>query len=302
LNFTRVTASCKDIKAMAKQTIEGRWLKLALPMILVTLLMNLPVMLFSMDDSGSFLSYLTYGLGIVLLGLVFFASGAYSLSIFRMEERPAARLMTPVQKKQFFLRAVGLFSLIALLVLIGLVLFVVPGIMALYKYSQAFFILFDHPEYTPTQCLMASAAMMRGNKGQRFKLDLSFLAWYLLPLVPVVIVAAPMAQEGFRASMAFVQSLSAEELQPIMTDESAYMTFMEQLGRVESEALQAYLNAHPMMNTLQIVADILELLLTSVAAVFTGCASACFYELASGKLSLKMENELHSAAEYNIEV
>lgn len=73
-------------------------------------------------------------------------------------------------------------------VFIGLwsMLLVFPGIIAYYRYSQAIYILVDDPTKSPMQCIRESKAMMAGHKGELFALDLSFLGWYLLSLIPVL--------------------------------------------------------------------------------------------------------------------
>ena len=64
-------------------------------------------------------------------------------------------------------------------------LFVIPGVIAYYRYSQAIYILVDDPTKSPMQCIRESKAMMAGHKGELFALDLSFLGWYLLSLIPM---------------------------------------------------------------------------------------------------------------------
>ena len=72
--------------------------------------------------------------------------------------------------------------------LIGLwsLLLIVPGVMAHYRYAQALYILIDDPTKSPVQCLRESKSMMNGHKMELFKLDLSFLGWYLLEMIPYV--------------------------------------------------------------------------------------------------------------------
>ena len=64
-------------------------------------------------------------------------------------------------------------------------LFMIPGVIAYYRYSQAIYILVDDPAKSPMQCIRESKAMMAGHKGELFELDLSFLGWYLLSLIPM---------------------------------------------------------------------------------------------------------------------
>ena len=65
-------------------------------------------------------------------------------------------------------------------------LFVIPGIVAAYRYSLAVYIMIDHPELGAMDCIRESKRMTQGYKGQLFRLDLSFLLWLLLSSLPVV--------------------------------------------------------------------------------------------------------------------
>jgi len=65
-------------------------------------------------------------------------------------------------------------------------LFVIPGIIAAYRYSMAMFILLDDPDKGALQCIRESKAITLGYKGQLFVLDLSFIGWHLLTVIPFV--------------------------------------------------------------------------------------------------------------------
>lgn len=56
-------------------------------------------------------------------------------------------------------------------------LFVIPGIIASYRYRQGLYILLDHPEMSVMECIRASKYMMVGHKMELFWLDLSFFGW-----------------------------------------------------------------------------------------------------------------------------
>lgn len=66
------------------------------------------------------------------------------------------------------------------------VLEMVGMLLASYRYRLAEFILLDHPEFTAGQCLSLSRMAMKGRKWELFKLDLSFLGWILLSIIPFV--------------------------------------------------------------------------------------------------------------------
>ena len=62
-------------------------------------------------------------------------------------------------------------------------LFVIPGIVAHYRYAMTPFIMADHPELTASEAIAASCEMMDGHKGELFMLHLTFLGWSLLATV-----------------------------------------------------------------------------------------------------------------------
>ena len=82
-----------------------------------------------------------------------------------------------------FLKAWGLSFMIGLFVGLWSLLFWIPGIIAAYRYSQAYYILAENPEKGIMDCIRESKAMMVGHKMDKFILDLSFIPWYLLTIV-----------------------------------------------------------------------------------------------------------------------
>ena len=85
-----------------------------------------------------------------------------------------------------FDRAVILYILIYVKVLLWSLLFIIPGIIAQYRYRLAKYIMIEHPELTPRQCIDKSKELMHGHKGELFCLDLSFIGWYILTAIPFV--------------------------------------------------------------------------------------------------------------------
>jgi len=94
---------------------------------------------------------------------------------------------------QFFSKIILLSILSAILVFLWSLLFVFPGIMALYRYRQAYYILLDDPEKGALQCIRESGRLMAGKKLDLFLLDLSFFAWILLNYAVVTLLPLPFA-------------------------------------------------------------------------------------------------------------
>lgn len=67
-----------------------------------------------------------------------------------------------------------------LLIFVGLLLFIIPGIVFALRYSMADYLLATRPELGPVEALRESRRLMKGNKGRLFYLDLSFFGWTLL--------------------------------------------------------------------------------------------------------------------------
>lgn len=63
-----------------------------------------------------------------------------------------------------------------------MLLFVIPGIVALYKYSMAFYIAHREPDIDAMAAIDRSKTLTNGHKNQLFSLDLSYLGWYFLGL------------------------------------------------------------------------------------------------------------------------
>lgn len=68
-------------------------------------------------------------------------------------------------------------------------LLVVPGIVAAYRYRNAWFVKADHPDWSAGACLRESGRLMRGRKGRAFLFDLSYWKWMLVMFAGFFILA-----------------------------------------------------------------------------------------------------------------
>ncbi len=85
-----------------------------------------------------------------------------------------------------FFRFLWLLILMWFFTFLWSLLFIIPGIIAAYRYRQAIYILIDNPTMRPIDCIRNSKELMKGHKAELFLLDLSFLGWYLLMIIPFV--------------------------------------------------------------------------------------------------------------------
>lgn len=62
-------------------------------------------------------------------------------------------------------------------------LFIIPGIIKSYEYAMIPYILADNPDTNYNEAFSKSKEMMKGNKWKLFKLQFSFIGWYLLSIL-----------------------------------------------------------------------------------------------------------------------
>lgn len=131
----------------------------------------------------------------ILISLVVWLLSAgftcYCLGVRRGEKMPYSTLF---EGFSFAGKVIALTLVMGVLVALWSLLFVIPGIVAIYRYSFAMFYLCENPERGVMECLNLSKQSTRGYKWQYFILGLSFFGWYLLmgvmcdlaALVPVI--------------------------------------------------------------------------------------------------------------------
>lgn len=67
-----------------------------------------------------------------------------------------------------------------LYVVLWMLLFIIPGIIAAYRYAMTGYILAENPEMSAGEAIDRSKELMKGNKWRLFCLQLSFIGWNIL--------------------------------------------------------------------------------------------------------------------------
>ena len=109
-----------------------------------------------------------------------------------------------------FTNTISMYLQIILYTFLWSLLFVIPGIIAAYRYSMAHYILMDHPEMTGSEAIEASKALMTGRKWKLFCLQFSFIGWYLLGALTFGILYIWIAPYETMAEAAFYDSIADE--------------------------------------------------------------------------------------------
>lgn len=173
-----------ELKQMAREKLKGRW-KTPVLVILVCLGIQLvPGFIPNNFEAGS---VERAGLDLVLSLYPLFVTGPLTFGVTSffllfIREEPSELGEVFVGFKQFF-RNFGLYFLMMLFILLWSLLFIVPGIIAAYRYSQAYFILRDNPDMSPLGAIKESSRIMKGFKGKYFLLFLSFFGWIIVGII-----------------------------------------------------------------------------------------------------------------------
>lgn len=123
---------------------------------------------------------------LAIAGVVLFVIGGgiqlglirYNLDLLTRENPPA--FLTLFSRMSIFGRALGLRLMTGILTALWSLLFVIPGIVAAYRYALAPYLMAEHPEMGVMEAISQSKALMRGNKWRLFCLQMSFIGWGIL--------------------------------------------------------------------------------------------------------------------------
>lgn len=117
----------------------------------------------------------------VLLGAGF---AMYCMAIRRGER---AEYLTLFDGFSFVGKLIALTIVTFLFIWLWSMLFIVPGIIAAYRYRFAAYNLYENPGIGVMEALDMSKRQTMGYKGQIFTLDLSYLGWTLLASLPALV-------------------------------------------------------------------------------------------------------------------
>lgn len=146
------------------------------------------------------LLYLAVNIALALLALIPIIGYIASILLTPALELGMIMLMLRVAKSEetlisdlfggfnYFLKAFGLTFMVGLFTFLWSLLFIIPGIIAAFRYSMAFYILADNPEIGVFEAIEESKRMTKGYKWQIFVLELSFIGWAILSVFTLYIL------------------------------------------------------------------------------------------------------------------
>ena len=120
-----------------------------------------------------------------LLNVILGAGFAMYCMAIRRGER--AEYITLFDGFSFVGKLIGLTIVTALFIWLWSMLFIIPGIIAAYRYRFAPYNLYENPGIGVMEALEMSKRQTMGYKGQLFALGLSYLGWTLLASLPAIV-------------------------------------------------------------------------------------------------------------------
>ena len=120
-----------------------------------------------------------YGIALFIVGsAVELGYDLLNVQLFESSERP--RMETIFSRFSYFGNALLLRFLMFVKIFLWTLLFIVPGIVASFRYALAPYLMAEHPDMTASEAIEQSKQLMQGHKARLFWLKLSFIGWYLL--------------------------------------------------------------------------------------------------------------------------
>ena len=113
----------------------------------------------------------------VICGPLIVGFYGFYLGIAQDDEACLERLFIGFRR---FWKSFVMYLLSSLFIILWSLLLVIPGVIAMFRYSMAFFIIADDEACGPLEAITRSKEIMKGNKWKFFCLNCRFIGWILL--------------------------------------------------------------------------------------------------------------------------
>lgn len=120
-------------------------------------------------------------LQVIIMAPIYLSIAKITLNLSRGEEEPRISQLTYGFNN--ILKVIGIYSIMLVSIVIGTLLFIIPGIIVGLMFSQAIYVLADNPDIGVMDALKESCNLTKGYKGDIFILILSFFGWMILAIL-----------------------------------------------------------------------------------------------------------------------
>ena len=205
----------KDFRAKARRALKGKWVRTALIILLAQAVLGVVMLTVNFVAMGPLMVSVFRGLDRAVYGaevttsqlvqipasfFIIVAAGALIAGIVQSVlavgmsdvgrtvldgRQPGPRQLFPIR---LLGRIIAMNLVRAALVAVQLMLLIAPGVIAMYRYAMADYLLAAHPDLGPIEALRRSARRMKGRKAKLFYLQLSFIGWAALCVLPAALI------------------------------------------------------------------------------------------------------------------
>ncbi|WEK54451.1 MAG: DUF975 family protein [Candidatus Cohnella colombiensis] len=159
-----------EIRAKARESLRGNWASAVLHFLLYYVIM-MGIGFFGLVPVIGWLA------NVVLSGVLSFGLYSFFLALSRGERPSTETLFSGFSR---FMDTFLLGLLMGIFIFLWSLLLIIPGIIAAFRYSQAYYILRDNPGIGALEAIRRSKDLMVGHKLRLFVLILTFIGWALL--------------------------------------------------------------------------------------------------------------------------
>ncbi|NMM63849.1 DUF975 family protein [Clostridium sp. P21] len=195
-----ILKNSKELKELAKEKLKNNWLKAALVCFICWLIADSFSNISSVNDSINSISFLnthvhlnfvdnspvntTFDIiSFLLSGALYAGSSLFFLKLIRNQNALVEDLLYGFKNFGTFGKLFLLELIKSLFIILWTLLLIIPGIVAWFKYSMAYYIIIDNPDLSVIDAINLSTEMMDGHKARLFHLVLSFIGWFLLGIL-----------------------------------------------------------------------------------------------------------------------
>ena len=160
----------KQIMKDAQDSLKGKW-GISIAACLIVTIITIMVSLI-----GGYLIHEDWGGNILSLFIVppmGVGMALFFLNLYDGNKLEIRTIFNPF--KEVWLNSVLAYFMMIVIIFIGSILFIIPGIIASLMFSQAFYIIAEDNKIDPYNALVKSKKMMEGNKWKLFKIILRIL-------------------------------------------------------------------------------------------------------------------------------
>lgn len=176
--FTRA-----EIKQEAKAVLKGQTSTFVLATLIVMAVafgLSGIQQIFMNGESETFFSMFISLINVAVSGILSIGFASMALKALAGRQINTGEVFDGFEKLD---RSLGVVFLTIIKTFLWSLLFIIPGIIAEYRYAMAYYIILERPELGVNEAIKESSRMMKGHKWDFFVLQLSFILWSLLVVV-----------------------------------------------------------------------------------------------------------------------